>query len=182
MLDVYPLMLAAAAGNGEPSLFDGTLYQAIAAIIAFSLVAALLGKYAWPQIIDGLQAREDKLKHDLEHAEAQRREADALHEQRKAELAEAGRKAQATVDEARKSAEAVAARIKADAEADITRSKQRAKQEIEASKEQALAEIYDNVAELSTQIAGQILQRELNPEDQRGLIDQSLAQLDLSRN
>ena len=85
--------------------------------------------------------------------------------------------AQAVVEEARKSAELAAAKIKADTESEIAKMKERAQAEIAAAKDQALGEVYAQTAELSTQIAGRILKREINASDQQQLVSESLAEL-----
>ena len=80
------------------------------------------------------------------------------------ELAEA-REALARI-EARREAENKAAEIS-----------QRNRGEIESAKEQAINEIHAHLAELSTQIAGKILQREISAADQQTLVNESLAEL-----
>jgi len=51
-----------------------------------------------------------------------------------------------------------------------------AKADIASAKEQALTDIYAQTASLSTAVAGKILQREINADDQQQLINDSLAQ------
>lgn len=168
----------AAEGGGEPATpFAGAIYQSIAALICFTLLVVLLAKFAWGPIISGLQAREKKIKDDLESAEAKAREATETLDQYRAQLAEAQKEAQKVVEEAKKSAEQVAAKVKADAEAEIVRMKDRATAEIESAKDQALSDIYAQTAELSTQIASRILKREINAADQAQLVSDSLAEL-----
>ena len=55
--------------------------------------------------------------------------------------------------------------------------RQRAEGDITAAKVQALSEIYEEVATISTSVAGRILQRQINPEDQQRLVEESLKQL-----
>lgn len=169
---------AFAAGEGEGATpFAGALYQSIAALICFSLLVVILAKFAWGPIINGLQAREHKIKDDLESAEKARAEADEALATYKAQIAEAQKEAQSVVAEARKSAEQAAAKIKADTEAEIAQMKERAQAEIASAKDAALSEVYAQTAELSTQIAGRILQREINAADQQQLVSDSLAEL-----
>jgi F0F1-type ATP synthase membrane subunit b/b' len=54
---------------------------------------------------------------------------------------------------------------------------ERAHHEIEAARQQAITEIYAVTGNLATSIAEKILRRNLNPDDQRDLVNQSLEQL-----
>jgi F0F1-type ATP synthase membrane subunit b/b' len=49
--------------------------------------------------------------------------------------------------------------------------------DIEAARANAVTDIYAQAAELSTSIAAKILRRNLNPDDQRDLVNRSLEQL-----
>jgi len=179
---VVPAMLIAgpayaAEGGGGSSPFAGAIYQSIAALICFILLAVLLAKFAWGPIITGLQKREEKIKGDLESAEQARTDAEAALAEYKAKITEAQKEAQKVVDEARKSAEQVAAKVKADAETEIGKMRERSQAEIAAAKDQAISEMQAHMAELSTQIAGRILKREINADDQQQLVNESLSEL-----
>lgn len=172
--------LAAAedAGHGaEGNPMKLYYLEMIWAVVLFSLFAAILGFVVWPKILAALQAREAKLEGDLVGAEKARASAEESLAAYKTQLAEAQKQAQKVIEEARKSAEMVAAKIKADTELQITQMKDRATAEIESAKKQALSEVYAQTAELSTQIAGRILKRQINAADQQQLVNDSLAEL-----
>ena len=63
------------------------------------------------------------------------------------------------------------------AQQEAEEAKERAVRDIEASRRAAVAEIHAQAAELSTNIAEKILRRNLNADDQRELVRQSLEQL-----
>ncbi len=151
--------------------------EAIWNLIIFLIVLGILAKFVFPAIRDGLKAREEKLEGDLTAAEQAKAEAEASVEEYKAKIAEAQKEAQAVIDEAKKTAEQVAMKLKSDAEADIVKMKERAEAEITSAKDAALSEVYAQTAELSTQIAGRILKREINAADQQQLVSDSLAEL-----
>jgi F-type H+-transporting ATPase subunit b len=73
--------------------------------------------------------------------------------------------------------ERISTQIKMQAQQDAEASKERAVKDIEAARHQALQQIYAEAATLSTSIAEKILRRNLNPDDQRDLVNQSLEQL-----
>ena len=168
--------VAMAADDGN-NLFAGTLLQSLAAIIAFVILLVVLRKFAWGPILSGLQDREAKIKGDLEEAEKAANEANATLTEYKAKLADAQEQARAMIDQSRDDAQRVAAEIKDDTQNEINQMKERAQQDIGAAKEQALGEIYQQTAALATDVAGRILQRQINETDQQRLVDESLGQL-----
>ncbi|MEM1356028.1 MAG: F0F1 ATP synthase subunit B [Planctomycetota bacterium] len=151
--------------------------EAIWNLLVFLIVLALLAKFVFPVIRDGLKAREQKLEGDLTAAEQAKAEAQASVAEYKQKIAEAQKQAQAVVEEAKKTAEQVAMKLKTDAEAEIAKIKERAEADIASAKEAALGEVYTQTAELATLVAGKILQREINAQDQQQLVQDSLAEL-----
>lgn len=168
-------------GHGDKAEKKGPLNlvygEAIWNLLIFLIVLALLAKFVFPVIRDGLKAREAKLEGDLTSAEQAKAAADEALAGYKQQLADAQKEAMKMVDEAKKTAEQAASKVKADAETEIGKMKDRAKAEIESAKDAALGEVYAQTAELSTQIASRILKREISAADQQQLVSDSLAEL-----
>ena len=168
---------AHAADTGhKQGLLDTDPGSSIWSIVLFVVLLAVLGKFAWPPILRGLQDREQKIRGDLQNAEKAARDATRTLEEYHAKLAAANEDSRKLIAEARTDAERVAAQLKATAKADVDQIRQRAQEDINAAKEQAINEIYAQTASLATQVAGRILQREIRPEDQQRLIEESLQQ------
>jgi F0F1-type ATP synthase membrane subunit b/b' len=55
--------------------------------------------------------------------------------------------------------------------------KARATQDLEGAKRAALSEIHAAAASLATSVAGKILKREIQPADQKRLVEESLSEL-----
>lgn len=163
------------AVEGDP-MSPATL-EMIWATVLFILFASILGFVVWPKILGALQAREAKLEGDLVGAESARKDAEAALAEYKTKIAEAQKEAQKVVEEAKKAAEQVANKAVADSQAKIAADNERALAEIASAKQAALDEVYAQTAELSTQIAGRILKREINAADQQQLVSDSLAEL-----
>ena len=176
VIAIVPALAAEATSGEAPSVFAGTIAQSIAAAMVFLILLGLLYKKAWGPILQGLQDREKRIKDDLEQAERSSLEADEKLTEYKTQLAEAHAESRKLLAEARTDAERIAAQLKATAKADVDQVRQRAQQDINAAKEQAINEIYAQTASLATQVAGRILQREIRPEDQQQLIEESLQQ------
>ncbi len=155
--------------------FDPTTY--LWELALFFALFAVLAFVVWPKMLEGLKSREEKQRGDLTAAEKAAQDAQAALAEYKAQLAEARAEAGRIVDEARTAATQAAAKVTADEEAKLATMRKRNTDEIESAKKQAIGEIYAQAAVVSTQIAGKILSREIRPEDQQQIINQSLQEL-----
>lgn len=174
---VEDVTAAAAHDEAQVGLLDVTMGPFLWQLILFLILLGVLGKFVWPPILAGLREREDKIRHDLQHAEDAAKQATATMDEYKQQLAEAQKQAQQIVEESRGAAQKVAAQLKDEAQAQITQVRERAEADINSAKERAVSEIYDQAGELATQVAGQILRREINADDQATLIRESIDKL-----
>jgi F-type H+-transporting ATPase subunit b len=163
---------------GMPFLLDVNIGSAVWNLIVFLLLFGILAKFVWPPILRGLQQRDAKIRGDLDQAERANREAQATLAQYKTQLAEAQREAQKIIDESKTAAQRVSQQIKQQAETELAQMRTRAQADIAAAREQAIAEVYEQTAALATQVAAQVLKREVRPEDHEQLIQQSLKGLE----
>ena len=86
------------------------------------------------------------------------------------------------IAKARTDAKAVADELRSRNEAELTEMKQRATREIESAKQAAIGSLHAEASNLAVAIAGKILQREINSNDQQMLVDQSIQELASARN
>lgn len=139
--------------------------------IGFLILFFILKTYAFGPIFGMLQARQDKIRGDLDDAEARRNEMVRLqkeYEQRLAQIEDEARdKIQAAVKEAGTAREELLQ--KAHADADEVR--QRAQDDIAREREMANAEMRDQIAKLSAQVAGRLIKQTLDPAAHARLID-----------
>jgi F-type H+-transporting ATPase subunit b len=155
---------------------------AVATIVVFALVFAVLAVKVWPTIAGALDQRADKIKSEIEAAELARKQAkDALEEYQQS-LQQARAEAQRMIDQAKSQQLAVAASEKAKLEAELTKERERALRDIEAAKKAAVGELYNQSAALATTLAGKILKRNITASDHQQLIDESLVQMQGLRN
>jgi F-type H+-transporting ATPase subunit b len=156
--------------------------SSVTALVVFAIVLGILSTAVWPKITTALEARNAKIRDEIESAEAARRQArDALEEYERS-LAQARAEAQKMLDDTRAQQTKLAAELKAKADADLAEMRLRATADIEAAKKAALAEIYESSVSLATSMASKILRREISAQDQRQLVEESLAELHASRN
>ncbi len=170
-----------AGGHGEePQLISGVkngLIPAVTTLVIFAMLVAVLGKFAWGPIADGLKKREEHIRKDIADAEAARVKAEQTLREYQKQLGTAEETVRGMIAKAVQDGEKVAAEIRNKSQQEAEEAKERAKREIESAGKQAVAEIYEKAADLSTSIAAKILRRSLNAEDQRDLVAQTLEQM-----
>lgn len=161
----------------EGGLVDFDWGSAIWILSLFTILVVVLYKSAWKNVLAGLKAREERIRKDIADAEAARMKAEETLRQYDARLAEAEQKVRDILDRAAADAEKIGTSIRMEAQQEAEEAKEHATREIEAAKQTALTEIYAQTANLATSIAEKIIRRNLNANDQRDLVDQSLQQL-----
>lgn len=164
-------------GHEMPPLLSFDFGSAIWNLFIFLLTLLILGVFVWPQILAGLQSREDKIRADIAGAEKANVEAKATLAGYQAQLADAQDKIQEMMAEARKTAERVGSGIVEQAKADAERQRERAIADIDAAKSVAISELARQTSDLAISLARQVVGRELNPQDHAELIRQSLDRL-----
>ncbi len=146
---------------------------AIYTFVVFLLLLAVLWKFAWGPISDGLARREQAIADNIATAENAADQARKLTSEYEAKLAAAADEVRKIMDEARRDAEYTSQQIVDKAQAKAAEEKNRVLREVETAKEAALKEISDSAADLAVDLAGQIVRRELSPSDHTRLIKEA---------
>ena len=168
------------AAHAEPQLLrgpDAGLVTAVTTLIVFALLMALLGKYAWGPISMGLKAREDKIRKDIADAEEARARAEATLKEYSVRLATAEQQVRDMLAKATAEGETIAAGIRTRAQQEAEETRERALRDIDSARDQAVSQVHEQAAVLATNVAEKILRRNLNADDQRDLVAQSLSEL-----
>jgi F-type H+-transporting ATPase subunit b len=143
--------------------------------LAFLVLLAVMVRYGFPLVNSNIQARAEKIRSDLEAAETARFEAQQVKQQHEAELAQTRAEVSRIIDEARQEASVVKADLQVRAEAEIAEMRQRANAEVAAARQRALSDLQSDVAEIVVGAAERVVERNLDLETQRQLIDQYIA-------
>lgn len=151
--------------------------SAIWNLIIFLCVLAVLSKFVWPGVLGGLQAREEKIREDLESAEKANAEAKAILAGYQTKLDEASAQVQTMLADARKDAEANGQKIVDAAKVEAAAQRERALSEIENAKKVAMSEMAGQTSSLAMQVARSVVGRELSADDHADLIRQSMERL-----
>lgn len=172
----FAVPLYAQDAKPQPGLLDLDLTSIIWVLAIFVVVATILYQKAWKNVLSGLKAREERIRKAISDAEAQRAAAEQLLKDHQAQLAAAGEKVRDLIAKATADGETLAAKIRTRAQQEAEEIKEKALREIDAARTSAIGEIYQQAAALATNVAEKILRRNLNPDDQRDLVNQSIEQ------
>lgn len=151
--------------------------QLIYSILAFLILVAVLGRFAFPPVMDMLKKREDRIRESINEAENTRVEATRLLDEYKAQLAEARKEAQETIEQGKKVGESVKAEITAKANEEARLIIERAQAEIEREKERALADLQSKVADLTILATSKVIQKSLDEPGQRKMVEDAIAEV-----
>lgn len=140
-------------------------------LVAFIVIAIILGKFGWPAFDNVLKKREATIRESLEKSEAARIESERVLEEYKAELADAKKQAAEILADAKKAGEAVKAEIEASAQKQAEDIIAKAKVAIEQERKQAVAQLQSSVADLSVSVAGKLIGEDLTDAEHRKVIE-----------
>jgi F-type H+-transporting ATPase subunit b len=140
--------------------------------LSFMILSVALWKLAWPQLSQAMNARAERIRSSLQEAEQAKSEAQRLLEDYQRQLDEARSEAGRVIEEARQTADALRRDLQQRAEQDVADMRQRAAEEINAAKDRAMAELRDQITELAIGAAERVVERNLDPDTNRALVDQ----------
>ena len=145
--------------------------------LAFLVLLGVMWKFGVPAVKNMEQAREDRIRNDLEGAEKARTDAEAEKAQYLAQIAGANEEAGRIIEEARQAAEQVRRDLIARSEADAAEIRERAQADIAAQQQRAMAELRGDVAQLSIDLAERIVEHNLDRDTQLRLVDSFINQV-----
>ena len=153
--------------------FGVDLPHLIAQIISFSIVCALLYKFAYKRVLTMLEQRRQQIAEGLANAEKIKAELAKTEAQRQEAMAQANAQATKLIEEAR----AAAARVQEqETQKAITTAEQiiaKAREATEQDHARMLAELKREVGRLVVQTTATVTGKILTPEDQRRLADET---------
>ena len=146
-------------------------------IVTFLILVVILGKFGWGPIIGALQRREKSISDALDAAEAARTEAHELREQYGGLIAKAESESREIIQVGRETSERLKREAAVASEAETKRMLERARREIQSARDAALRDIRDTVADLAVEAASKIVQKNLDSERNRSLVDEMIDRL-----
>lgn len=172
-------VIAADSGSGS-FLVSPDVGLMVWTLLVFAISGYLLKKYAFPQIAEALDRRQRIIEDSLETAAKTRAEAEHLLEEYRERLAAAREQAEAILARARKAAETSEHETIAEAKKRREELLAQTKRDIEAETRRAIQDIRNEVADLTILATEKVTRKVLTEEDQRQLVEETLAELDFS--
>ena len=151
----------------DPGLFMWT-------IVTFFIVLFILKWKAWGPLMSALDRREDDIRKALASAEKAKEEADKVAEDYDKMIRKAQSEAQKIVAESKATGERVREEIKETAEKEARQILDKAQVQIDSEKEKAVKEIKSVIVDFSIQAASKVIEKNLESEDNRRLINDTL--------
>ncbi len=143
----------------------------IAQILNLFIQVYLIKRFLFKPINEMLEKRQKLATKELDDARASKEAADALKEDYEHRIEKAHDEAAAIVSSAQKEAELRSDEMLADTQAQIVNMKSKAEADIEHEKKKAINEVKDEIGGIAMDIAGKVVEKEINEEDHRRLID-----------
>jgi len=172
---VTPALASEGGGGGGLLTVDGGLM--IWTLIVFGLLFVVLKKYAWPQILGAVEAREKKLEEQIANTARLQEEAKRLVEQQQQALADARGQAQALLAEAKAQAERDRTSSVEKTKAEQDELLARARREINAERDRAIGDLRREAVDLSLSAASKLIGERLDSDADRKLVTSYLATL-----
>ena len=148
-------------------------------LITFAIAVFILWKFAFGPIQRLLDQRRNAVQESMDAAEQARSEARRLLDEYEGTLAKVRLESEEILERSRTTAEHAKAEIMTAAKAQSERVLEKAHEQIERDTRAALREIKGQVAELTALATEKVAASSLSAADQRRLIDEALAELDV---
>ncbi|CAM1369856.1 ATP synthase subunit b [Tenacibaculum sediminilitoris] len=150
-------------------------------LVVLGILLFLLAKFAWKPILNSLNEREEGIQNALDQAENARKEMQNLQADNDRLLKEARAERDTMMKEAREIKDNIIAEAKEEASEQATIIIENAKATIKQEQQAAIAELKKNVADLSIDIAQQLVRKELASQaDQLKLVEGMLEEVTLN--
>jgi F-type H+-transporting ATPase subunit b len=179
---VYALPLQAEGeDNGSNPLLEASPGLMIWTLVMFLITLFILKRYVFGPVGAAIEKRRNEIAQSIEEAERSRDEAQALLEDYRRRLAEARREADALREQGRKEGERQGQELVQQAQGQRERVLADAEAQIVAQARAAAGGLKDEVVDLALMAAERVSRKSLSDEDHRRLIEEAIAEADLSR-
>jgi F-type H+-transporting ATPase subunit b len=146
----------------------------ITQIVSFIILLVLLRVFAYKPIMRMMDERSRRIKESMEQAESVKSQAAAAEEELKKEIEKASHEGQERIARAVKAGEEVKQKAREDAKKEADQLITRARQEIRQERDEAIDGVRKEFADLTVLAAGKVIEKSLDKEDHRELIEKVL--------
>jgi F-type H+-transporting ATPase subunit b len=165
------------AAEAPPPTNSGDWGHAIAALVIFGVLLAILGRFGWKPLLAQLRRREESIAEALRTSQQREAEAQELLKFYRTRMERAEADAAEVVGRGRREAAEARENALGAAREEATKIAAQTRQDIAAAKEAALRELRVAAAELAVDLAERVLGKSLTDTDHAQLVDESLAEI-----
>jgi F-type H+-transporting ATPase subunit b len=169
------------AEEDEGSLIDVVPGLMVWTILTFLIVLWFLRRFAFGRIQAMIDQRRDRIREALDEADKARHEARELRELVKREREEAKAEREKILDESRRQAQRQLEQAREAADTDLKERLEKNREELEAENARLREQIRRDVVELTLLASEKVTGKVLDENDQRRLIDETIAEVDVKR-
>ena len=162
------------AASDNPLAFAEDL--AIWTVVVFLLLLAILWKFAWGPIVQGLDKREKGIADQISQADESNREAKQLLARYEQKLADSRDEVRGLLEKGRRDADELGQELIEQAQQEADSQRQRSLREIDAAAANAVKELAGKSAEMAVDLAGRILGRQIDADDHTTLIERAVGE------
>ncbi len=158
--------------------------QELVGIVPWTFLAQLLNlfiqvyfikRFLFKPINEILEKRKAMADAEISDATKAKEEALAMKESYEQDMEQARNRAGEILENAKKTASAQSEAMISEATASAAAIKEKAQKDIEQEKKKAMSEVRDEIGGIAMEIAGKVIEREINEEDHRKLIDEFIS-------
>jgi F-type H+-transporting ATPase subunit b len=144
--------------------------------INFLVLLFILQRFLFPPVLKMLDERQGRIRESMDTAERLKKESADAADTIKAQLDEARLQGQNIINQATQIADRIKTERQQQAQAEYEATLKRAQEDAARERERAFAELRTQVADLAVLAAGRIIERNLDANTQRQLVDEFLAE------
>ena len=158
--------------------------QELVGIVPWTFLAQLLNlfiqvyfikRFLFKPINEILEKRKAMADAEISDATKAKEEALAMKESYEQDMEQARNRAGEILENAKKTASAQSEAMISEATASAAAIKEKAQKDIEQEKKKAMSEVRDEIGGIAMEIAGKVIEREINEEDHKKLIDEFIS-------
>ena len=146
----------------------------ITQIVTFIILLVLLRVFAYKPLMRMMDERSKRVKESMEQAESVKEQSAKAEEELKKQLEEASREGQERIARAVKAGEELKQKAEEEAKRETEKLIVKARSEIQQERDAAVAEVRHEFADLTVLAAGKVIEKSLDKEEHRELIDKVL--------
>ena len=176
-MQLQALMMFTAEAKNTQELVTLVPWTFIAQIINLFIQMYLIKRFLFKPINNILEKRKELADKEIREAREAKEEADSLKDQYESSLTNAHAEAAQIGSEAQKEAQSKADAMVKEAQQEASDIKARAAADIEQEKKKAINEAKDEIGGLAMDIAGKVVEKEINEADHKKLIDDFISKV-----